>query len=137
VEVLQSDGTLHTNQLTHSFSNSCVQHISAACIAWHAGSHATYPLCRVTSLQRILHFLLLYFTAAGMPYPQNLQTALEVQEVVRQHGATPATIAIIAGQPCIGTCVRVVEVVGLGPCFQTLLVSMSQNCTTHKEYTRA
>lgn len=38
----------------------------------------------------------------GMPYPQNLQTALEVEEVVRQHGATPATIAIIAGQPCIG-----------------------------------
>lgn len=37
-----------------------------------------------------------------MPYPQNLQTALEVEEVVRQHGATPATIAIIAGQPCIG-----------------------------------
>lgn len=41
-------------------------------------------------------------TTAGMPYPQNLQTALEVEEVVRQHGATPATIAIIAGQPCIG-----------------------------------
>jgi pseudouridine-5'-phosphate glycosidase len=37
-----------------------------------------------------------------MPYPQNLQTALEVEAVVRQHGATPATIAIIAGQPCIG-----------------------------------
>lgn len=39
---------------------------------------------------------------AGMPYPQNLQTALEVEEVVRQHGAVPATIAIIGGQPCIG-----------------------------------
>eukprot|EP00775_Hariotina_reticulata_P008089 gene8089-8282_t len=38
----------------------------------------------------------------GMPYPQNLQTALEVEQVVRQHGAVPATIAIIAGQPCIG-----------------------------------
>jgi pseudouridine-5'-phosphate glycosidase len=39
---------------------------------------------------------------AGMPYPQNLQTALEVEELVRQHGAVPATIAIIGGQPCIG-----------------------------------
>eukprot|EP00879_Flechtneria_rotunda_P024633 GHRR01026131.1.p1 GENE.GHRR01026131.1~~GHRR01026131.1.p1 ORF type:complete len:312 (+),score=89.73 GHRR01026131.1:586-1521(+) len=38
----------------------------------------------------------------GMPYPQNLETALEVEQVVRQHGAVPATIAIIAGQPCIG-----------------------------------
>jgi len=38
----------------------------------------------------------------GMPYPQNLQTALEVEEVVRAGGAVPATIAIIAGQPCIG-----------------------------------
>jgi hypothetical protein len=40
--------------------------------------------------------------AAGMPYPQNLQTAQEVEAVVRQHGAVPATIAIIAGQCCIG-----------------------------------
>lgn len=40
--------------------------------------------------------------AAGMPYPQNLATALEVEEVVRSHGATPATIAIIGGQCCIG-----------------------------------
>lgn len=37
-----------------------------------------------------------------MPYPQNLQTAQEVEAVVRQHGAVPATIAIISGQCCIG-----------------------------------
>lgn len=41
-------------------------------------------------------------THAGMPYPQNLQTAREVEAVVRQHGATPATIAVIGGEPCIG-----------------------------------
>ena len=29
----------------------------------------------------------------GMPYPKNVQTALEVEEVVRQSGAVPATIA--------------------------------------------
>lgn len=40
-----------------------------------------------------------------MPYPQNLQTALEVEAVVRQHGAVPATIAVIGGQPCIGRAV--------------------------------
>ena len=38
----------------------------------------------------------------GMPYPQNLKTALEVEQVVRQHGAVPATIAIIGGKCCIG-----------------------------------
>jgi pseudouridine-5'-phosphate glycosidase len=37
-----------------------------------------------------------------MPYPQNLTTALEVEEVVRQHGAVPATIAIIGGRCCVG-----------------------------------
>jgi pseudouridine-5'-phosphate glycosidase len=38
----------------------------------------------------------------GMPYPQNLETALEVEEIVRQSGATPATIAIIDGRFRIG-----------------------------------
>lgn len=42
------------------------------------------------------------FHHAGMPYPQNLQTALEVEAVVSQHGAVPATIAIIGGQVHIG-----------------------------------
>jgi pseudouridine-5'-phosphate glycosidase len=37
-----------------------------------------------------------------MPYPQNLKTAMEVEQVVRQHGAIPATIAIIGGKCCIG-----------------------------------
>ena len=34
----------------------------------------------------------------GMPYPKNVQTALEVEDVVRQHGAVPATIAVIGGK---------------------------------------
>ena len=34
----------------------------------------------------------------GMPYPQNLETALEVEKTVREHGATPATIGIIKGK---------------------------------------
>lgn len=33
----------------------------------------------------------------GMPYPQNLETAVEVENVVRAHGAVPATIAVING----------------------------------------
>ena len=38
----------------------------------------------------------------GMPYPDNLRTAREVEEVVRSCGATPATIAILDGVCCIG-----------------------------------
>lgn len=40
--------------------------------------------------------------AHGMPYPQNLQTAKEVENIVRENGAVPATIAILNGVPCIG-----------------------------------
>ncbi|MGG3467541.1 pseudouridine-5'-phosphate glycosidase [Neobacillus pocheonensis] len=38
----------------------------------------------------------------GMPYPQNVQTAREVEQIVRDHGAVPATIAIIDGKIKIG-----------------------------------
>ncbi len=34
----------------------------------------------------------------GMPYPQNVETALAVENIVRQNGAVPATIAIIGGR---------------------------------------
>jgi len=34
----------------------------------------------------------------GMPYPQNLKTAIEVEEIVRNNGAVPATIAIFNGK---------------------------------------
>ena len=34
----------------------------------------------------------------GMPYPQNVETALRVEETIRENGAVPATIAIIGGR---------------------------------------
>ncbi len=34
----------------------------------------------------------------GMPYPQNVETALNVERIVRENGAVPATIAIIGGK---------------------------------------
>ncbi len=37
-----------------------------------------------------------------MHYPVNMNTALEVEEVVRKNGALPATIAIIKGRIKIG-----------------------------------
>lgn len=38
----------------------------------------------------------------GMPYPKNVETALAVEEVIRQGGAVPATIGIIGGRIKIG-----------------------------------
>lgn len=34
----------------------------------------------------------------GMPYPQNVQTALRVEQTIRENGAVPATVAIIGGR---------------------------------------
>lgn len=36
--------------------------------------------------------------AHGMPYPENLATALQVEQAVRDNGAVPATVAILNGQ---------------------------------------
>ena len=38
----------------------------------------------------------------GMPYPQNLEVARQVEEDVRAAGATPATMAVIAGRLHVG-----------------------------------
>lgn len=38
----------------------------------------------------------------GMPYPQNLEMAKKVEGIVREHGAVPATIAIMDGRFCVG-----------------------------------
>ena len=38
----------------------------------------------------------------GMPYPQNVAMATEVEGIVREYGAVPATIAILDGRLCIG-----------------------------------
>ncbi len=38
----------------------------------------------------------------GMPYPRNAETALQVEQEVRAHGAVPATIAILGGRLSVG-----------------------------------
>ncbi|MBN2016547.1 MAG: pseudouridine-5'-phosphate glycosidase [Candidatus Cloacimonetes bacterium] len=40
--------------------------------------------------------------AHGMPYPENIKTAKEVEQVVRENGAVPATIAILKGKMKVG-----------------------------------
>ena len=38
----------------------------------------------------------------GMPYPQNVEMAREVEQIIRDAGAVPATIAIMDGKICVG-----------------------------------
>ncbi len=40
--------------------------------------------------------------AHGMPFPKNVETAKEVEAIIRYEGAVPATIAILDGALCVG-----------------------------------
>ena len=51
----------------------------------------------------------------GMPYPQNVQTAREVEQIIRDAGAVPATIAIIGGKICVGLTGIQLEELGNSP----------------------
>ena len=48
----------------------------------------------------------------GMPYPQNVETALLVEKTVRESGAVPATIAIIGGKISVGITAEQIEYLG-------------------------
>ena len=48
----------------------------------------------------------------GMPYPRNVETALLVEKTVREHGAVPATIAIIGGRLKAGLSAEEIEYLG-------------------------
>ena len=48
----------------------------------------------------------------GMPYPQNVETALRVETAVREAGATPATIAILGGKLKAGLSAEEIEYLG-------------------------
>lgn len=50
----------------------------------------------------------------GMPYPQNVETAREVEAIVRANGATPATIAVLDGRCIVGLSDEQLESVGDG-----------------------
>ena len=48
----------------------------------------------------------------GMPYPKNVETALKVEKVIRDHGAIPATIGIINGEAVVGMTPEEIEEFG-------------------------
>ncbi len=48
----------------------------------------------------------------GMPYPQNVETALAVEKIIRENGAVPATIAVIGGRLKAGCTEEEIEYLG-------------------------
>ncbi len=48
----------------------------------------------------------------GMPYPKNVETALNVERIVRETGAVPATIAIVQGKITVGLSKEQIEYLG-------------------------
>jgi pseudouridylate synthase len=50
--------------------------------------------------------------AHGMPYPRNIDTAMQVESIVKEEGATPATIALINGKCHIGLSQEQLEAFG-------------------------
>ena len=48
----------------------------------------------------------------GMPYPKNVETALNVEKIIRENGAVPATIAILNGKLKVGLTPEEIEYLG-------------------------
>ena len=48
----------------------------------------------------------------GMPYPQNVETALNVEKIIRDNGAVPATIAVIGGRLKAGLSAEEIDYLG-------------------------
>jgi len=73
--------------------------------------------------------------AHGMPYPQNVETALKVEQVIRFNGAVPATIAIMDGKLKVGITMDEIESLGhrglsvIKASRRDLSVLLSRGCT--------
>lgn len=50
----------------------------------------------------------------GMPYPKNVETALNVEKIIRENGAVPATIAILQGRLKVGLTREEIEYLAKG-----------------------
>ena len=50
-----------------------------------------------------------------MPYPKNVETALNVEKIIRDKGAVPATIAILSGKLKVGLTEEEIEYLGKAP----------------------
>ena len=59
----------------------------------------------------------------GMPWPQNLEMARQVEQVIRDHGAVPATIAVMDGQIHVGLTDDALQALARTPSDQAMKLS--------------
>ncbi|MGC8779906.1 MAG: pseudouridine-5'-phosphate glycosidase [Anaerolineae bacterium] len=64
--------------------------------------HANHELAEDLNMNRPFVALESTVISHGLPYPHNLRLALRLEEIVREHGAVPATVGIIAGEIVVG-----------------------------------
>ena len=50
--------------------------------------------------------------AQGMPYPKNIEVAIEIEQIIREEGAIPATIGVIKGKIVVGLSKAEIEYIG-------------------------
>jgi len=77
--------------------------------------HFSPELARAREQGRAIVALESTIISHGMPYPQNVQMAREVEAIIREEGAVPATIAVIGGQIRIGLNDEDLELLGQSP----------------------
>ncbi len=58
----------------------------------------------------------------GMPYPQNVEMADQVEEIIRGFGAVPATIAVLHGRPRVGLSPADLELLATSPAVRKVSV---------------
>jgi pseudouridine-5'-phosphate glycosidase len=88
----------HTSRMASELSNSWLAHSAPVAAAQAAGR----PIVALEST----------IIAHGMPYPENVRTAREVEATIRALGAEPATIAVIDGRIRIGLSDDELELLG-------------------------
>ena len=49
--------------------------------------------------------------AHGLPRPQNIATAARLEQIVRDAGSTPATVAVLDGELCVGLTTKQIEAI--------------------------
>src|ERR1041384_4590639 len=49
--------------------------------------------------------------AHGLPRPQNIATAARLERIVRDAGSTPATVAVLDGELCVGLTTKQIEAI--------------------------
>jgi pseudouridine-5'-phosphate glycosidase len=80
------------------FSESATGRIDMVADLAHSWLTCSAPVAAAQATGRPLVALESTIIAHGMPYPENIRTAREVEALIRAVGAEPATIALIGGK---------------------------------------